>query len=365
MRTPRKQTLVESVGSRVESFYLNEYADKDSFKKLPDQEKIATALHCGLCEFVNVGNVVNSLFQGKKSIDNEELAKISVKDNAYFKDIDKSAGDISKTKHHNSMKNLLNYALQINATSNRKSDGTAQFEEAAQTILGCAQQFERNSNKFRSIITREASTANSKQLGTAFYRLSVYLIQTAADILYSNSLNAEFDYNQKVPMANNIYFEYTNNVVDDMLVYINYLNAAFRSGKIFSALDGSLNEHFEDATGKIELNEGLLDTVFGMVTHFKALDLALLWPIYLTRAIAYWVLYFYTTFKTISVDIDSSIALQKQTTLTKPQFDDYKQNAMRRGINASQSLSKAEVTIDMAAHEDKKTLEKMQSNVLI
>lgn len=365
MKQSQHPTLQENMEQKARSFFMNESVNADAYRKAPLEEKVSNAIHGALCEFANASTVIDTLFKGRKAIDNEELAKISVKDNAYFKDIDKSAGDIKKTKHHTNMKNLLDYGVQMNASARRTTDAARQFDEAAHAILTCASMFERNSQRFRTIIMRENSTVNSKQLGTAFYRLSVYLLQTTADILYSNSLQAEFDYNQKVPVASNVYFEYNNGVVDEMLTYINYLNGAFRNGKIFNAIDGTLNEAFEDALDKISLNEGLLDTVFGMVTHFKALDLVVLWPIYLTRAMAYWVLYFYSSFKTINVDIDNSIKLQRQGVLGKAEYDTYKADASRRGMQAQQALARAEVTIDMSAKEDKKSLEQMQSNVLI
>jgi hypothetical protein len=231
--------------------------------------------------------------------------------------------------------------------------------------------FEKSAGRLKQIIQKEATSVNNKQLGSAFYALSVYLLQTTGDLLYSTSLRADFDYSNKTPIANNLYFEYNNDssaMLDEMIMYITYLNTAFANGKIFSSLETTLQETFNDAEQKIILNESVLDTVFGLVSYYKTLDLLVLWPIYLTRAIAYWVMYTYTSLKNIALDVESSVELRKKQVVTKSEYDEYHNSAMKRGMAVSQSLARADVTMEMSAQEDKKALQNLQSsqnNVLI
>jgi hypothetical protein len=366
-----RQSLNNLMESKVEYQFLNEYVDKRAFKKLDKSERQVAISEYALCEFVNASQIVDSLFKGKKSINNEELSKISMKDNAFFKDVDRTAGDITKTKYHKHLANLLNYAVATNQSSSFKSDKTAEFTRNAYTVLDCMKNFEKSATRLKQIIQKEATSVNNKQLGSAFYALSVYLLQTTGDLLYSTSLRADFDYSNKTPIANNLYFEYNNDssaMLDEMIMYINYLNTAFANGKIFSALETTLQESFSDAEQKIILNESVLDTVFGLVSYYKTLDLLVLWPIYLTRAIAYWVMYTYTSLKNIALDVESSVELRKKQTITKSEYDDYHNAAMKRGVAVSQSLARADVTMEMSAQEDKKALQSLQSsqnNVLI
>lgn len=366
-----RQSLHNLLDAKVKTQYLNEYTDVKSYRALDKPERQTAIAEYALCEFVNAGQIVDSLFKGKKSISNEELAKISMKDNAFFRDVDRSSGDITKTKYHKHLDNLLNYAIATNQSSSFKSDKTAAFTNNAYNVLNCMRNFEKTAGRFKTIISKEATAVNNKQLCAAFYALSVYLLQTTGDLLYSTSLRADFDYSHKTPVANNLYFEYNSDsaaMLDEMLTYISYLNTAFANGKIFSALDPTLQETFIDAEQKIILNESVLDTVFGLVSYYKTLDLLVLWPIYLTRAIAYWVMYTYTSLKNIALDVESSMELRKKQLITKSEYDAYHNSAMQRGMAVSQSLARADVTMEMSAQEDKKTLQNLQSsqnNVLI
>lgn len=366
-----RHSLTQLMESKVEFQFLNEYTDRAAFKALDKSERMTAISEYALCEFVNAGQIVDTLFKGKKSISNEELGKISMKDNAYFKDIDRSAGDITRTKYHKNLQNLLDYAVATNQSSSFKSDKTEAFSRNAYTVLACMKNFEKSSQRMKQVISKESTSMNNKQLGSAFYALSVYLVQTTGDLLYSTSLRADFDYSNKTPVANNLYFEYNNDssaMLDEMITYINYLNTAFMNGKIFSALDTTLQENFSHAEQKIILNESVLDTVFGLVSYYKTLDLLVLWPIYLTRAIAYWVMYTYSSLKNIALDVESSLELRKKQVISKNDYDEYHNSAMKRGIAVGQSLSRADVTMEMSAQEDKKALQNLQSsqnNVLI
>ena len=343
--------------------YTNEYLLKEDFRKLQGEDYKLAMMEYALSEYVNTSKIIDVLFDGKDGKDSVFAdVEVSLKGNAYFNDIGRSAGDITRTKHHKDVISLLQYSEHANQSSSYKSDGTVAFEQANYDIMKCISHFVKNAGRFKTIIAKEATNMNSKRIGTAFYKMAVFLVQTTADILYSNSLKAEFDYNVKVPVANNVYFEYTNGVVDEMLTFIRYLNGAFLNGKIFTAIEETLQESFNAATSRIELNEGVIDTVFGLVTHFKTLDLLFLWPMYLTRAVAYWVGYFYVSLKNISLDIESSLQIQKAQSLNKDQYDKYAHNAQVRGLKAQQAFAKANVTIDMGAKEDRKALQNLQGS---
>ena len=356
---PKGQKILEE---NLRNQYMNEYTNSDDYRNLTKNEKVDLFAEYALNEFVNTAGIVDALFHNKGNVD-EQFGKIegSLKNNKYFRDIDNSLGDITRTKNNQNLKNILEYALHANYHNSYSSDGTDKFNYAARDILKCIDNFERAKNRLKSIITKESTRMNSRRIGAAFYRTSVFLVQMTGDILYSNSLKARFDYNLRPPVAKDIHYEYDSEVVDDMLAFIQYLNSAFANGRIFTALEDTLQEALEIASQKVSLQEGVLDTIFGLVTYFKSLDLLLLWPIYLTRAVTYWITYLFVSVNNIALDIDSSIAIQRSTTLTKEQYDDYASKAAVRGTKVSQAFSKASVALDMSAKEDRKALENLQS----
>lgn len=353
--------LLEEIQERADKLYFNEFTTRTEFLKLSEMDKKSLIAQHVLIETQSTNDVIDTLFKGKKRIDNEELSKISTKDSDYFRDIDKSVGDIKRTKYHRDTVALLNYAIETNAASPRKNK---EFDQAATDILQLISYLETNASKLRTAINKEASTANSKELAASFYRTVVYMIQSTADILYASGMKADFDYTGPKPTVGSIHFE-MNPIIEPMMLYIRQLNTVFRSGKVMKVFDGSLREAMDHAQKQLSLNENVLDVAFGLVTQFKFLDLVLLFPIYLVRAISYWIMYFYATGKKLYIGIDESIEMRKKAVITKDEFDAYSASANRRAFDSGQSLSKAEVTIDADSAEDKRKLNNLSGSVLI
>lgn len=347
----------------LQEYFLNEFTTVRDFRRLNEEDQMQNFAQYALAEYVNTSNIVDALFNGKED---EVFGKLgnTVKNTSYMKDITTSNGDITKTMYHKKIVELMDYARVTNSASSVKNDKTAKFDEYASTIMVCIRHFEVNKDKLKKLINNEAVVANNKGIALAFYRSSVALLQITADVLYSNSIKAKFDttFGEGKATVSSIYFEYDTNVVDEMMETINYLNGAFANGKIFKAFDPTLQENFIDSSEKIALNEGIIDTVFGLVTHFKTMDLLILWPLYITRSIVYWIGYMYATFKNITLDIDESIAMKKANAVTRDKFNQYQDRALSNGVKVQQAFRKADVTVSMNAKEDKKILTQMQSS---
>ncbi|BDH16467.1 MAG: hypothetical protein [Bacteriophage sp.] len=349
------------LSENVKEYFLNEHTSENEFKSMNQTERMQNLAEYALTEYANTAKIIDAVFKGNNEITLAGIGK-DVSNSAFFKDIERSNGDITKTKHNNDLKDLLNYGLYVNSTTAYKSNGTAAFNTNAVEILLAINYFEMNKRGFKDLINKESTILNNKQIASSFYKSMVFLIQMAGDILYSNSLKAKFNYNNdKNPTVTNVYYEYDSAAVDEMMEIIIYLNSAFRNGKIFKSLDPTLQEAYNDTLDRITLNEGVIDSVFGIINYFKTLDLLILWPIYITRAVTYWVGYFYLTFKNIALDIDQSIAMKKATVLTRDEINSYHDKVMVKGQKAKQAFLKADSTIDLNIKEDKKSLTNLQT----
>lgn len=368
-KEPKSKSLVV-LEENIKAQYLNEFTTESEYRKLTKNEKVINLSEYAATEYLNTTKVIDAIFNNKKKSDtvfNDLEMKLSGTE--FFKDVDRSTGDITRTKNHNNLKNLLHYGMDCNANNSYRSNETAAFDKNALVILTCMNLFAKNATKFKKLINHEATNLNSKKVATSFYKASVFLIQMTGDILYSNSIDAKFNYNIKPPVAENVSFAYTSGVVDEMIEQIQAINSAFMNGKIFKAFDTTLQEDFEDTINKISLNEDVLDTIFGLVTHFNTLDLLILFPIYLTRSTLYWIGYFYLSVKNINMDIDRSIQVTRGRNIDVDDFNMYVSDSKKKGEIVKNSFNKASATIDLDASTDKRALSDLrnsaQNSVLI
>ena len=342
--------------------YQNEFLSESDFRSLQGEDQQVALAEYALSEFVNTTAVVDALFHGKGSME-DQFGKVekTIANNALFRELDRSGGDITKVKDFRNLVNLLQYALECNSRSAYKSDGTRSFDDAATLIMSTLRSFEMAKTRFQTMMSKESTRMNSKKLVASFYRMASFFTLVTGDLLYSNSLKANFDYNAKIPTATNVYFEYDSGVIDEMLVFVQTLNSSFNNGKIFTALGDTLQEALTNGVERIALNEGVMDTAFALISHFKTMDLLLLWPLYITRAITYWVGFIFVSVHNLQLDVDESLRL-RSSVMTKKDYDSYHTNAQIRGEKAKQAFTKANIAIESNAVEDKKALQKLQGN---
>lgn len=364
--SPVKQALM----SRAKEFYLNDALHENIFHTNPEYitEAIGT---CYLNEAANATDYIRSFFGEKSDNLYRDLSALKLNKSPYFIDLERSGGDITKTSYYKTVGDLMKYSNSVNdqmiiGSTGSVSKGMSDYSNATAAIQQCIRYMEGNANNFRSAISKERTTANSRKLASMLYQSIVYLIQTTADILYSSSISADFDYNVKPPVAKNITFVYESGLIDEALEAIRTLNLALSNGTIRKFLSTGLQEDLDFALNQVSLNENIGDVVFSLISHFKMTDAIILLPIYLIRMVTYVIYYCYKLFKKISFNIEQSIELQKSKIVTRDQFDKYKHDTSKQGRVVGQNIRRAETTLEMEAGNDKNALNRMQqSNVLI
>lgn len=366
----QKTNAVLALEENVKMQFLNEYTTEKEYRALTKNEKVLNLAEYAATEYLNTSRIIKTIFNNKKKSDNIfNGLEMKISNTPFFKDIESSRGNIVETANHTKLKTLLKYAIETNASASVKSDAHDSFDKAALTILKCMTHFEKNATKIRQLLMAENTRLNNVNMIGSFYKASVFLIQMTGDMLYSNSIDVKFNTNIKPAVVESISFPYSNGIVDEMLEQIEAINNGFENGKIFKAFNNSLHEDFEDTIEKISLNEDVLDTIFGLVTHFSALDLLVLFPIYLTRSTLYWIGFFYLSFKNVSLDIDRSIEVTRGRNIEVDKFNRYVVDSRKKANVLQNSFQKASAAIDMDASSDKKALTTLsrssQNSVLI
>jgi hypothetical protein len=368
LNSPIKLALVESMLDRnTEAYYLNEAVDKDAFRKLPLKEAKLVRAEYALNEFVNATRKdVLDLIANSDEVDASTFDKISSEDLAFFKDLDNAQGDINRTKYNAAVISLLKTSMSVNdAMGSQQSPEQQEYSHNASIILRAISLLAQNARQLREIIQAEAANGDSKKLGTSFFKLAVYLIQVSADLLYSNSIQADFDYTTKVPTVASLRFEYPAGLIDNQLTYINFISSRLSNGSLVKALQPTLSEACDQAVEQVKLNENILDVIVGLVTHNTFTDL-LLFPVYLIRFLIYSVRYTFNIYKNISTGIEASIGVQKARIMTKSDFESFKAGAQRRATVVNHANDQAEVKMRMEANQDKRALSNLQtSSVMI
>ena len=109
MYVNKRISLAESIiEENVKNCYLNEFVDESNYRKISKDDKVLAVAEYALNEYVNTTKIIDAVFNNKDKSDTV-FTKVEndLKNNAYFKDIERSAGDITKTKHHKDIKALL------------------------------------------------------------------------------------------------------------------------------------------------------------------------------------------------------------------------------------------------------------------
>lgn len=353
------------------SFYANGILTESCFKGLDQFEKKEVLINSALSEFVNLKDVMKDFYSKKMADAERDFTNMTSQNSRFFKDVTKSAGDFTKSEQYRNIQSLLSYSIEANDSNGkgingRASEGQEAYDTAAMVIRNAIKNLVSKSSAFKQAITREAILPLEKRYAFSTYLVLCYLIYSTTDVLYSSSLKANFDHNQKTPIATDIYFEY-NGGMENQLQYLTYFSENMSKGGINKLLSGVLTENFDNAAESVVLGENVLDVVAKLVLDSWVSDVVLL-PIYLLRQMVYIFKFVKTYFVNMAVDIEESIALQRSAHLSKVDYDSYKSKADNKLFAVSQAVSKAEASIELEASADKKILNNIKSsnnNVLI
>jgi hypothetical protein len=127
------QAILEA---NLKNQYMNEYVTEKDYRKLSESERLDNFTEYALNEFVNTTAIIDAVFNGKGSAE-EQFGKTEngLKTNKYFKDIDSSLGDITRTKDNTNLKALLNYAVAANYQLKLSGVGIEKFNNYALEIF--------------------------------------------------------------------------------------------------------------------------------------------------------------------------------------------------------------------------------------
>lgn len=355
------------INEKTKAFYQNDLLSEQAYNRLNTTDKNSAKLQAVLTEYVNMKEVFKDFFGGKVDSSEKELKALSNAKAPLFQQISKSAGDIRKVQDAANVRELLRFAISTNNSytgSASKSD-LYSFINVANNITDLFDKMAASANDFKKAMIREASVASDKRFVTNLYMSLAYLITVTGSVVYSSSLEADFDYTSAKPIVKNLYFSYKSDAVPEQVKYIGFAADQFRKGSQKKILQGMLNEEFEFAEERIALNENIFDVIVGLVAKSDLLSDLFLMPVYLLRWVVFSIKYLVGSIKSVSDNIAESIALQKQQLVTKDQFDDYKQRSNKLAFSMNQTAMKADSAVELEASKDKKTLNNLQSQGLV
>lgn len=343
-------------------FYeIEDTAARGSFAKLNERECVTAVVESATASAFDLRTIMGAIYAGagikKETKGIEQLARIPL-----YRGILNSDGNIKKVPEYEKCRSLLMYALETNSRYPTKDDSINRFNANAQKILDLMKLLEVAAPKFKKAIDAELHTNFTVIRQT--YVSFVFLVLTTTDTLYSQSISVTFKPFSTPPVAEYVAFNCPETLVPLQMEMIDRAMDVLRSGALFSNRM-VLSEHFEHIFSPNVLNEGFMDAVFGLVTHFKITDLFLLAPIYLARAITYWMIFTYESVGGLITNIDRSIELQRNRNLSQEEYDAYKKETAKTSARSEQALGRAEVTIEMATREDKAQLNRMQQSGIV
>jgi len=363
------KSVEDFFNEKSKEFYSNECLTESAYRRLSNTEKREVTLHSALSEFVSLKDVMKDFYSKKMGDAERDFANMSDQNSRFFKDVMKSGGDFTKTEQYKNIQSLLSYSLEANDNNGKGINGAqnaaqVSYSDAAMVIRNIIAQLVSKSSAFKQAISREMILPLEKRYAFSTYLVISYLIYSTADVLYSSSLKANFDYNQKHPVATDIYFEY-NGGMENQLQYMSYFSKNFAKGAINKLLSGTLTEKLDESLENVMvLNESVLDVIGKLVLDSWISDIVML-PIYLLRSMVYTFKYLNVKFTNMSKDIEDSIKLQRASYIGKDDYEKYKTSAGNKLFALSQATTKAETAIDFESAQDKKSLNGFKSNNVI
>ena len=100
------------LSENVKEYFLNEHTSENEFRNMNQTEKMQNLAEYALTEYVNTAKIIDAVFKGNNQIALAGIGK-DVSNSAFFKDIERSNGDITKTKHNNDLKDLYEDFINI------------------------------------------------------------------------------------------------------------------------------------------------------------------------------------------------------------------------------------------------------------
>lgn len=333
----RMQSISESVGTSA---------------TLASKKRLGLAAHA-LTEFKSMSKIVDVVF---KNVPNDN----KVASLPFFKNVDAALGDVTRVKHYDDVKVILSH-IALGSNSGARTDKNVYA--AAVEIQTLLSNLERNKGIFKKAIQQESVEGN-REIVLSYFRSLCFLVFSSANNLYSSCLKADINNNMTPPLVDSFYFVW-NEDMETAIRTIADINSTFRSGKAITAITGALREALEDGQDKA-LSEGVIDTAFGLITHFKVLDALVLLPIYLIRMVTYWILFSYESIKNLHNDIADTRRIIEKRSVSESEYDDYVRIGQAATTRSDQAIKRADDFVSLNSANDKKELSAMQSsNVLI
>jgi hypothetical protein len=340
--------LNKFIDEYTSKFYLNEDVNPDSYRKLSLKDKQLTTSHLTLLEFASIKELIGNITKKAKKNDFDLEALQKSGNMKYLKDIKDTKGDVTRCKNYSNIIELIKYSKAVNNRISNIDESQKNYLEKLNIIERAYDNLVKHKPLFVKAIVSELRDSNDTlKIATEFYSRIVGLLEVTFDVLYSASINAEFDYNVKPPMVKNISFRYSNELLDEPLMFIHYFNIMATSGKLKSMLE-KINEDtysLEVSIGR-KLNENVLDVAFSLLSNSRIFDAIILFPIYLIRYITYLFKYMIASYNAINTNFEDAIKIKRSTNLTASEFDSYKKTTSGKDLKVQQSSRKSEMESD-------------------
>lgn len=293
-------------------------------------------------------------------------------------------GDISKIAGYKNVKELISFSKMINESIQSPSREQSAYLEALSEFEKLLGNMEKHAPIFKQVLEYERNNGASvasvdSYFGTSYYYALAMFAFQEIEYLYSHSLKANVDMNQKTPRVKSVYFEYDGSQSESVAL-AQIVNGSFHSGKARDFLKslttkaGRKNvigttdltngkpilEEVQYYSEKL-LTENIGDVAFAFINSSKFFDLLLL-PIYFLRYSVYMTKYFFKSYSDISDNIDKALRISKATDLPMSEFNKYKNEVESRNVKHSESQSMTFSKLDSHVKDDKVVLRKAQSN---
>lgn len=356
--------LYETNSQFIENKARNYFVDgsvltESSFFRLDAEAKKENLMECVLTEAFNARSVMDDFLKSKMVGVGKDLSKahtdltISVK---------RSAGDITKVKHYDDVVSLINYSLnQRNIPIPRdETNSNAAYVSYASAISNLLSKMKQNAPAFKQAIQRESKLPEEKRLSTSLYfGLATTAIMLASEC-YSSGIQASIDSSYTPPKVQSFYFTLNPR---DVAIYQNMadqLNAVL--ARLPDFMNRGLSEQVMEGVDRIvELNENVLDVVFGLISRSTFLTDIVLVPVYLVRFLIYVFKYGVAYISKLSDSISESINILKKKDLDVQEFNAYKDTHSARNIALNQAFQRADSALDIESAKDKQSLRKAEA----
>ena len=362
------QSPEKTIEEISKAYFVNEDVSPRAFHALDDSHRRALCLEAALCEFLNQEKSpqdVRAAAQpqaGNDTLNGEKYNPESSLSVVYFNKILATKGDVTKTPNYANNRTLVGYAKQVAQTQPESKEGKT-FLVALGKIEDALDNLVKYKADFAKAIREESEkTDGQSSIVAQYYMNLVVMIDVNLDVLYSTSIQAEFDRNVRPSIVRAVSFQMREGAMDESLAIVHNFNSLAFSGKLRQAIDEKNVAVLGEAKRRVLKEESIIDVAFSLIASNRWTELLLL-PLYTIRSVVYTVKYLTASYQRLKFSISQSVEFIRKTKVTEEEFRGYKADADKKFVSLDQASKKAAIEVSRDIKENKQEIGSLAKDV--